>query len=159
MKFPEGHLNLFVAKIDEPAVGQLRIVVAEGMLGDIEPIEFADIDLGEVRPIQVTDESRFFEIIWPHYVAYAVRNESYWKAEKQEPPFSKHLYRRFDSAFLAFVDAATFADDDYPGPLQHWALDTLNHCVDVVSVNPPSIKQIKSKLSNKLTAPKKARPS
>jgi hypothetical protein len=121
-------------------------VVAEGLLGKPSPIDFAGIDLGHGRPIEITAESRHFELIWNDYVAYYVRNESYWAAEPNEAPMVNHLERRFDSAFMSFVSTTTFADDDYPGPLQHWALTTLDHLVDVVSVEPPSIRQLFAKV-------------
>lgn len=140
--FPNGNLNLYLTEIGEPSDNQLRIVVGEGLLGAPERIEVTGIDLGEGRPIALTDESRFFELTWDDYVAYAVRAESYWAAEPDEPPFVNHLSRRVNSAFLHFVSKTTFADDDYPGPLQHWALTTLNHCVDVVSVQPPRVASI-----------------
>ena len=142
MEFPEGNLNLYLTEIGEPSDNRLRIVVGEGLLGASERIKAAGVDLGEGRPIVLTGESRFFELNWDDYVAYAVRNESFWAAEPEEPPFVKHLSRRFNSAFLQFVSTTTFADDDYPGPLQHWALATLNHCVDVVSVQPPRVVAI-----------------
>ncbi|MES2450871.1 MAG: hypothetical protein V4610_09910 [Pseudomonadota bacterium] len=145
MDFPEGHLNLYLTEIGEPSENRLRIVVAEGILGQPSPIKFDDVDLGEGRPIEISSESRHFELSWDDYVAYAVRNESFWKAESQEPQMISQLHRRFDSAFLEFVSATTFADDDYPGPLQHWALSTLNHCVDVVSVQPPRVQQVVAK--------------
>jgi hypothetical protein len=142
VEFPEGNLNLYLTDIGEPSSNRLRIVVGEGLLGAPERINETGIDLGEGRPIILTPESRFFELHWEDYVAYAVRNESFWAAEPNEPPFTKHLCRRFDSAFLQFVSTTTFADDDYPGPLQHWALSTLNHCVDVVSVRPPKVNSV-----------------
>jgi hypothetical protein len=144
MDFPEGHMNLFVTDIGEPAENSLRIVVSEGLQGQTSPIKFGDIDLGEGRPIEVTSESRHFELNWDSYVAYAVRNESFWKAEPQEPRVIGQLNRRVNSAFLEFVSTTTFADDKYPGPLQHWALNTLTHCVDVVSVQPPRVQQVKA---------------
>lgn len=138
--FPDGALNLFVTEIGEPHAGSLRVVVGEAIPGAPEAIVWDGIDLGEGRPLRLTDSSRHFELRWDHYVAYAVRNESYWKAESGEPPFERHLNRRTESAFLTFVSATTFADDDYPGPLEHWALSTLTHCVDVVSVGAPDCR-------------------
>ncbi|MFP5435662.1 MAG: hypothetical protein ACLGIM_21475, partial [Alphaproteobacteria bacterium] len=141
--FPKGHTNLYLIEIGEPQ-NRLRIVVAEGVLGRPSPITFDDIDLGEGRPIEITDQSRRFELIWDSYVAYVVRNESYWLAEPNQIPIKDQLERRFKSAFLDFLSKTTFADDEYPGPLQHWALSTLNHCVDVVSVQPPHIKLLET---------------
>jgi hypothetical protein len=142
VEFPPGNLNLYVTEIGEPSDNRLRIVVGEGLLGAPEKIEEAGIDLGEGRPIVLTEESRFFELNWDDYVAYAVRNESFWAGEPGEPPFVSHLTQRFNSAFLQFVSTTTFADDHYPGPLQHWALTALNHIVDVVSVHPPRVKSV-----------------
>jgi hypothetical protein len=139
MEFPDGLLNLYLTDIGEPSENQLRIVVAEGLLGEPTQIDIEGVDLGEGRPILVTDESRSFELRWDNYVAYAVRNESFWKAEDDELPRGRMLERRFDSAFFRYVSATTFADDEYPGPLEHWSLTTLNHCVDVVSVGPPRV--------------------
>lgn len=147
MDFPEGHTNLYLTEIGEPSENTLRIVVAEGVLGKPSPIELAGVDVGEGRPIEITGESRHFELSWNDYVAYVVRNESFWKAEPEEHRIVNQLERRFDSAFLEFVFTTTFADDDYPGPLQHWALSTLNHCVDVVSVQPPRVQRVQVKVS------------
>ena len=141
MEFPKGSLNLYVTELGEPSENALRIVVAEGLLGKSTAIEFAGHDLGEGRPIEITDASRHFEIWWDSYVAYAVRDESYWKEEKGEPPLGDHLDRRYGTAFQRYVSETTFADDEYPGPLEHWCLTTLNHIVDVISVGPPRITQ------------------
>ncbi|WP_395394045.1 hypothetical protein WBP07_02385 [Novosphingobium sp. BL-8A] len=145
MDFPEGLINLYLTEIGEPSENSLRIVVAEGVLGIPSPIKIGNIDLGEGHPIELNSDSRYFEINWDDYVAYAVRNESFWKAEPNEPQMINHLYMRADSAFLEFVSTTTFADNDYPGPLRHWALSTLTHCVDVVSVRPPRVRQFNAK--------------
>ncbi|WP_426162697.1 hypothetical protein [Sandarakinorhabdus sp. DWP1-3-1] len=139
MEFPDGLLDLYLTNIGEPADNQLRIIVAEGLLGEPTKIDFDGVDLGEGRPIILTDAGRCYELRWDNYVAYAVRNESFWKAEPSEPSCINMLERRFNSAFLRYVSETTFADDEYPGPLEHWSLTTLNHCVDVVSVGPPRV--------------------
>lgn len=139
MEFPDGLLDLYLTHIGEPAENELRIVVTEGLLGETTRIDVDGIDLGEGRPIVMTKESRSFELSWNNYVAYAVRNESFWKGEDGELPRSKMLERRFGSAFFRYVSETTFADDEYPGPLEHWSLTTLRHCIDVVSVGPPQV--------------------
>jgi hypothetical protein len=144
MEFPKGSINLYVTHLSEPAENELRIVVTEGVLGKQAAIEFAGHDLGEGRPIEITNESRSFEIKWDSYVAYAVRNESYWKEEDGELPLGDHLYRRYASAFERYVTETTFADDEYPGPLEHWSLDTLNHIVDVIGVDAPRVTKLHS---------------
>jgi hypothetical protein len=138
--FPDGLLNLFVTEIGEPEQNMLRIVVAEGVRSPIAKLEIEGMDFGPGHSIDVTTDSRLFELSWAEYVAYAVRNERFWKPELGQPTMANHLEQRYDSAFLKFVFQTTFADDGFPGPLQHWTLNTHTHCVDVVSVNPPRIR-------------------
>lgn len=140
---PAGHLNLYITEIGEPSDNELRVVVTEGLLGEATTMGVAGVNLGEVRPIAITEKSRSFEVYWDNYVAYAVRNESFWKAEKGEPSLVNNLERRFDSAFQRYVFETTFADDEYPGRLEHWSLSTLNHIVDVISVGPPDVASVK----------------
>ncbi|WP_417617024.1 hypothetical protein [Parasphingorhabdus sp.] len=144
MDFPKGSIDLYVTHLSEPADNELRIVVAEGVLGEQTDIKFAGHDLGQGRPIEITNASRSFVIKWDSYVTYAVRNESYWKEEAGEPPLGDHLDRRHGSAFQRYVSETTFADDEYPGPLEHWSLTTLNHIVDVISVGPPRVTKVHS---------------
>lgn len=87
-------------------------------------------------------DSRAFELIWVDYVVYAVRNESYARIENDEVRSGDSLHARTNSAFMNYACAATIANDDYPGPLVHWALDTLNHCLDVISVEPPKVRAL-----------------
>ncbi len=145
MNFSKGALNLFLTEIGEPSDNELRIVVVEGLLGEPKPIEFAGVALGEGQQIMLTEASRSSEIHWGNYVAYSVRNESYWKPETDEPPLIDHLEQRWNSAFQRYVSETTFACDEIPGPLQHWSLTTLNHIVDVVSVGPPSVLTLQPK--------------
>ncbi|WP_158013883.1 hypothetical protein [Sphingomonas sanxanigenens] len=140
IKFPPGRLDLYLTEIGEPLDNQLRIVVRQASLGKSTIIDDPIFAIENVRQIEVTSQSLTWELYWSNYVAYAVRNESYWIREEGEPDFSGHLSRRINSAFMRYVTSTTFATDDYPGPLQHWALSTLNHCLDVISAEPPEIR-------------------
>lgn len=140
--FPSGRLDLYLTELGEPLDNQLRVVVWQASLGERTMIDDPDFHIDNVRPIEVNEQSPVWELFWSHYVAYVVRNESYWDREAGEPDFSGHLSRRFDSAFSRYVSETTFATDDYPGPLQHWALTTLNHCLDVISTEPPEVRAL-----------------
>lgn len=140
MDFPSGCLNLLLTEIGEPEENSLRIVVVEGIAGAPSSLAIGASRIDDVRPIKIRPESRAYEFLWTSYVAYVVRDESYWQAEPDEPPFTGHFHQRSNSSFLDYVAATTFADDSYPGPLTHWGLDTLSHCVAVASVAPPVIR-------------------
>ncbi|MDB5707614.1 MAG: hypothetical protein JWN66_4730 [Sphingomonas bacterium] len=142
MEFPGGPLNLFMTEIGEPEENTLRVVVTEGELGDLTSVDMAGTEISGARPIEMGPDSRKFEFYWDSYIAYVVRNESYWKKETGEAEFSSHFYSRTTSAFLDYVAATTFASEDYPGPMTHWALDTLNHCLAVVGIEAPRLRQL-----------------
>lgn len=136
MEFPKGRLDLYITEIGEPADNDLRIVVLQADTRG--PIESTKV--GEARRILPSEDSPALELVWYDYVAYAFRSESYARLEDGEAPSKDSFSVRADSAFLAYVRASTFATDDFPGPLIHWSLDTLNHCVDVVSTSPPEVR-------------------
>lgn len=120
----------------EPRTNDLRVVVAEAKRGS-EPVE---TELGLATPIRPDITSRVYEIVWSNYVAYNVRNESYFRPEDGEVLGGPPLDVRTSSAYLAYVAASTFATNDYPGVLSHWRLYLEWHCIDVVSVDPPTVR-------------------
>lgn len=130
--------TLILSQIGEPSNNDLRLIVIE-----VRPQgNLVDSSLGPVRPILPDSASKGFEITWWRYVAYAVRNESFFKPERSEQSGQGLSGTRDDTAFLEYVRATTFATDDYPGPLSHWFVYTEWHCIDVVSDTPPNIREL-----------------
>jgi len=140
-EFPAGRLNLYMTDIGEPEDNRLRVVVMMTQLGESEDGPFG----APARQI-LADPASAFELTWDRYIAYAVRDECYAQLEEGEAPSESNLHVRQRSAFLDYVSKSTFATDEYPGPMQHWALYTLNHCLDVVSCAPPQIRRIEAKV-------------
>lgn len=143
MDFPSGRLDLFMIDISEPRDNDLRVVV---VVAD-DPGPFAPHDLGgglifEAREIKGGPASPVYEILWLDYVAYAVRNERFTTLAPGEDPKPDRLFTVTASPFLDYVAAATFATDDFPGPLTQWSLITQNHCLDVVSTEPPQVRRL-----------------
>lgn len=86
-------------------------------------------------------------------MAYVVRNESYNRGEIDEPVAKDgFLSVRKSSAFLNYVATTTFAANEFPGELQHWSIWTEWHCIDVVGVDPPEVRQLSAAEVAKLTA-------
>ena len=127
-----------MASIREPSNNDLRIVVVEGKV-ERDPIE---TDVGPGFPVAPDKTSRAFAITWWAYVAYSVRNESYWREEVGTIADGSPFGIRENSAFLKYVAETTFASDDYPGPLVHTFLHTEWHCIDVVGVGSPEVTEI-----------------
>jgi len=130
--------SLVLAEIGEPSTNDLRVVVIEAMPQGA-PRETL---VGLATPIRPGNLSRGFELTWWRYVAYSVRNESYFRPEAGEQLGEGFLGRRQDTAFLGYVRATTFADKEFPGPLEHWFLYTGWHCIDVVSDTSPEVREL-----------------
>lgn len=143
------HKYLDMIEIQETYKDCLRIVIAEAGVSDIaqeisseeEPNEALRKVLNESKPIEVTESSARYEIVFDDYIAYAVTNESY--AGGIEEKFEGRLARVYsESAFLNYIGQGTFATEDYPGPFVHYGFCCLNQIIDIVSERPPTVKLI-----------------
>lgn len=135
----------FLRKIEEPKDNSLRLVIEEAKSdGPPEDIEILPdkVNCG-LWPIESDSSCPAFELVWPWYVAYSVRNESFCALDKEEVWEGRLFCLYSKSHFLDYLARATFASDDYPGPMRHWGVNCLNHIVDVVSTDDPQIRWIK----------------
>ena len=83
---------------------------------------------------------KIFELYWPSYVAYSIRNESFCTVDAYEQ-FDGRLFVKYTrSRYLDFVTSATSADSSHPGPFIHYGIFCLNHIIDVVAASPPTVK-------------------
>lgn len=77
---------LFLTEIGEPEANRQRLVVEEGRgVGKPSRVELGHgRSIDDVRAIEVVPHSQRFELIWDHYISYAVHNESYqsWATPK-----------------------------------------------------------------------------
>jgi hypothetical protein len=139
--------SLFVREIAEPSENSLRLMVEEAFVLPAEvTVAVGGTEITGGHPIRSVEGSRLFEIIWDRYVAYSVRNESYVSRDESEE-FSGRFARIYSkSHFLDYVSRATFAKSEYPGPLQHIGLVSECHIIDVVSTEPPRVRQIRQRL-------------
>ena len=121
----------------------MRLVVDEALVIDREEsLEINGVILAGIRPIEVTGESKKFEVIWETYVTYAVRDESYCSWDESEEWSGERLRIYSKSKFLDFVAAGTFASDDYPGPFKHYQILCGNHVIDVASQDAPVVTRL-----------------
>jgi hypothetical protein len=135
---------IHLRELAEPGENALRLVVDEAHVAG-PPVDI------EVRPAKVlrglerieSDPScRVFELVWPTYVCYAVRNESFCTQNADET-WEGRLFRRYSkSHFLEFVARTTIATAAFPRPLQHWGVACLDHVIDVVSASAPHVRRM-----------------
>ena len=140
---------LFLRSLDEPEDNALRLVIEEATAGAPTDAKAAAVaaSLPELEPILQgarlithSEGCRVFEVCWPSYIAYSVRNESYVANDKYEQSEGRLLVKYTKSRFLDYVGLGTFATSDYPGPFTHWGVICSNHIIDVVSTREPEVR-------------------
>ncbi len=134
---------IFLDLLTEPNENSLRVVIEEARAsGPVTTLDFGgDHKIQGVRAIETTYVCASFEIVWPTYIAYAVRNESYVSMDETEKWNGRLFCIYTKSHFLDFVHKSTFAREDFLGPMRHWGIKCLNHIIDVISVEEPKIFQ------------------
>ena len=135
--------NLFLTEITEPETNSLRLLISEGRVSAVEEtLDTAGVAFPGIRSIDINAQSRQFELSWHCYISYAVRDESYciWDKGEEWVGSSFRIYSK--SKFLDFVGAGTFATAEYPGPFKHYEIVCLDHIIDVVSEEPPTVRAV-----------------
>ena len=135
---------LFLREITELDHNGLRLVLEEGVarLGTVS-VKFGNTEITGLHPVESTEQSRLFEIVWQGYVAYSVRNESFVEPDEYESAAGGRLRIYSKSRFLDFIRTATLARYEYPGPIQHIGVNCEDHIVDVASTSEPQVRQIR----------------
>jgi len=140
--------SLLVREITEPKENSLRLMIEEAfVLPEEVTVAVGGTEITGGHPVRSVEGSRLFEIIWDFYVAYSVRNESYVARDESEEFLGRFARIYSKSHFLDYVSRATFARNEHPGPLQHIGLISECHIIDVVSTEPPRVKQIRPKVA------------
>ena len=138
---------LFLREIRELDHNGLRLVLEEGAAApEVSSINVGETEITGVHRVESTDESRMFEVVWQRYVAYSVRNESFVSPDEYEVSVGRRFRVYSKSRFLDFIGCATFATDEYPGPVQHIGVNCEDHIVDVVSKMDPQVKRDSAKV-------------
>jgi hypothetical protein len=129
-------------ELGEPAPHSLRLVIEEekavGLPQDIEVLPGKV--LTGLRVIESDGTCRAFELVWPTYVAYSVRNESYCIRDDAEHCEGRLFCLYSKSHFLDYVARATVGL--YSGTLRHWGIICGDHVVDVVSTDEPQCRRM-----------------
>lgn len=134
---------IFLDEITESPGNRLRVVLHEGLVSpEARSLKIGNTVLSGLHAIRTSEKSRKFEVSWEYYVAYSVINESF-AAREVEAVWIGHLFRVYSkSCFKNFIAAATFATEEYPGPMEHIGLICENHIIDVISTKEPSLTRL-----------------
>jgi hypothetical protein len=139
---------LYLREVGEPRDNQLRVVVEEaGTNPAPESRTITGVTFSELHAIESTENSRLFEVIWDHYIAYNIMNESYARVDEYDVAQSGRLMKTYSrSRFLDYLALASIASEDHPGTFIHYGLLCLNHVIDIACPNPPAISLLRPRL-------------
>ena len=120
----------------------LRVIVAEGFVGnETEELCIGGHTITGLKSIDVSDESRLYEIRFQKCVAWQVVNESFTSFDEYE--------LRDDTGTLQTLSRSKYFDyvqenhgwfKDLIGPAKHYRVWTENEVVDVVACQQPTIE-------------------
>ena len=98
------------------------------------------------RPIESSERTAAYSVVFKSYVAYCVLNESYATADSTEVGTGGLVRVYSKSRFRDFVANNTYADDTHPqpGPLRHYGFACLNHIVHVITPSEPVIDLVRT---------------
>lgn len=140
---------LYLRTLEEPEDNALRLILEEVDVGElVDPKapgaeSLTELPGGATRAIEHGPGFRVFEVSWPIYIAYSVRNESYARAESKGNGKGRVFIRHSASSYLEYLSTSTIAADIFPAifprPIWHWAICCVNHAVDVASIYEPDI--------------------
>jgi hypothetical protein len=121
----------------------LVAVLVEGIVGDEEKTGVAHVEFVS-RPIEVRENSRRVRITFDAPIAWQVVDESFTAFDEHEVrDDSSSLQRISKSKYLAYVDENHGWYADIRGTqATHYRIWTENDVVDVVSCEPPDIKEM-----------------
>ena len=130
----------------------LKVVISEAITAkSADPIQLPGLGLVSSYPIEVTEHSRHFEFTFPKYVAYQVLNEGFALRPAETDVYSGDRPREFSaSGYLTFIRSRTWTFEGNPPQFdptrgrkrRHWEIITHHHVIDVISIEPPELKQI-----------------
>ena len=76
-----------------------------------------------------------------------MRNESFTVMDEYEV-YKGNAFRIYSrSRYIDFIELSTIASNDYPGPFKHYGIIALNHIVDIISTDAPTVTLINRKMS------------
>ncbi|MEE5991869.1 MAG: hypothetical protein V3G42_01365 [Oscillospiraceae bacterium] len=135
---PDNELSL---KIALPTIGE---PLTEDALVN-SPAKVGEI-LKKSIPIE-PDETQIYQIVFPSYITYLMRNESYCSLDpyevKEGTHFTIYTKSRLLDTLQTFTDCQTLSDGTlYPYPWKHYGIITNNHVIDVISGDEPIITKI-----------------
>ncbi|MDO3627374.1 hypothetical protein [Mucilaginibacter sp. BT774] len=124
---------------------RLSINIKEAIISEEEQdITIGSKNLGPAKRILADGPGKEYEFFFKSYGAYCVVNESFSMFQNDEERIGRLFCIYSKSHYLDFIHNNTLVDDiyDYDGELKHYAINCLDHIINIVTIDEPVIKRI-----------------
>ena len=129
-----------LTKLIEPINERLLVVsIAEAVTQEEETTLGG---ISRVKVLKIKPESDVFRLSFVDFISYAVTEEMYAQASEQQVSEGGWLRIYSKSFFIDFVNNTTWATSEFPGPLFHFQINTLDHTIDIVTSKPPEVVRV-----------------
>lgn len=127
----------------EPHVNSLRLMFIRRRVSDKPESIIVGDKLYTGYPVIADEQLPIIQVDFETYISYCITNESLtvWDDFEEFEGQAFRIYRK--SRFLDFIKTHTFALDSFPGPFTHYGMVCIDHIINIVSVSPPIIAEIK----------------
>ena len=132
--------TLFLIGLRELDFNTLTLIVQAGVAGAVQTVQVGSVEISDCTAME--PRGQVFELIWQQYVGYSVLNESYALLDDGGILKGKRYRVYTRSNFLNYMSKATLASDEYPGPAVHYELACEDHLINILAVNPPTIRRL-----------------
>ena len=121
---------------------ELHVNIVEGFrAAEPEDIQVGEQLISGTYAIDPSDESRFFSIRFPQFIAWQVVSESFTAFDKEEVRDDTGFLQVLEkSAYFSYVNSCHGWYSDIIGPGKHYRLWTENEVIDVISCEVPIIE-------------------
>ena len=136
-----NHKYIYLNELAEPEDNSLTFKIEEAIVSaNREALSVSETRIENLSAIEVTKDSAIYRVVFPSYIAYSIRDESYAIPDDYEIFEGRLLCIYSRSHYLDYINKSTFACDDHPGPFKNYGFNCLNHIVDVVSTVEPAVE-------------------
>lgn len=140
---------IFLHSLTEPETNSLRIFIDRCKVSpQCEDVEIGEHIIGGTYPIEVDEKLPIVQIDFDSYVSYSIINESFTVLDDYEV-FEGNSFRIFKrSRYLDFIKRGTIVTDVFPDEqLVHYEIACLDHIIDIISFDGPTVTEIKRETS------------
>lgn len=141
----DSALSWFLKKLTLNSNGQLEILITESTLSsDKDKVEFDGVDFGNLKRIEISNNSKEIKILFKDVLAFQRFDESFLIGHENESFEGKYFRTYSKSNYLDFLLKQTSLEVWVKSKAVHYSIVCENDVIDIISEAPPVVVQVDS---------------